>query len=162
MAVGAGAVVGHAIAPGIGGLLLGGLTGYLSRNLLKENREPKTRVFVSFDFDNDRALKDFILGQAKHPDSPFDVSDCSLREAAPERGWEVKARAAIARSQIVLVLVGRETYRAHGVLKEVAMARSLGVKIVQIIGYSDRKVTPVPKAGRMYAWSWENLKNLLG
>jgi hypothetical protein len=161
LATGAGAIVGNAVAPGIGGLLLGGLTGYLGRNLFKGNSEAKKRVFVSFDFDHDRALKDFILGQAKHPDSPFDVSDHSLKEAAPERGWQSKARAAIARSEIVLVLVGRETYRAHGVLKEVAMARALGVKIVQIIGYSDRNVTAVAGAGRMYAWSWKNLKKLL-
>ena len=58
------------------------------------------RVFVSFDFDNDRVLKDFILGQAKKEDSPFEVIDHSLKEAAPERDWEKKARAAIARSGI--------------------------------------------------------------
>jgi hypothetical protein len=26
---------------------------------------PKKKVFVSFDFDNDKTLKDFIIGQAK-------------------------------------------------------------------------------------------------
>jgi hypothetical protein len=31
----------------------------------------KKKVLVSFDFDNDRALKDFIIGQSKLPDSPF-------------------------------------------------------------------------------------------
>ena len=31
----------------------------------------KKPVFVSFDFDHDRVLKDFILGQAKLQDSPF-------------------------------------------------------------------------------------------
>lgn len=121
----------------------------------------KTRVFVSFDFDNDRVLKDFILGQAKLPDSPFDVFDHSLKEAAPEKDWERKARAAIRRSEIVLVMVGARTHKAHGVLKEVAMARDAGVKIVQIIGYKMGDYTPVPNAGRLYAWSWDNLKKLL-
>lgn len=37
----------------------------------------KKKVFVSFDFDNDARLKDFIIGQAKNPDSPFEVSDYS-------------------------------------------------------------------------------------
>lgn len=122
----------------------------------------KKRVFVSFDFDNDRVLKDFILGQAKHQDSPFDVIDHSLQEAAPERNWEAHARAAIGRCELVLVMVGAQTYRAQGVLKEVAMARAAGIKIVQIIGYRDGDYTPVPDAGRLYAWNWENLKNLLG
>lgn len=50
------------------------------------------KVFVSFDFDNDKILKDFIIGQSKLPDSPFEVSDHSLKEAAPESGWELKAK----------------------------------------------------------------------
>jgi hypothetical protein len=33
----------------------------------------KTKVFVSFDFDNDKKLYDFIIGQARLSDSPFDV-----------------------------------------------------------------------------------------
>src|SRR5207248_8237772 len=60
---------------------------------------PKTKVFVSFDFDNDKVLKDFIIGQAKLHDSPFEVSDHSLKEAAPERDWEKKARAGIIRAE---------------------------------------------------------------
>ena len=75
----------------------------------------KKRVFISFDFDfdsdNDRVLRDFMLGQAKLPDSPFEVIDHSLKEAAPERNWETKARAAIARSDIVIVMVGNATPR---------------------------------------------------
>ena len=119
------------------------------------------RVFVSFDFDNDRVLKEFILGQAKTEDSPFEVIDHSLKEAAPERDWEKKARAAIARSDLVVVMVGERTHRAPGVLKEVAMARAANVKIVQVIGYRDGDYTPVPNAGRLYAWNWPNLKKLL-
>ena len=70
------------------------------------------RVFVSFDFDNDRVLKEFILGQAKKEDSPFEVIDHSLKEAAPERDWEKKARAAIARSDRVPTLHGSTTILA--------------------------------------------------
>ncbi len=121
----------------------------------------KKRVFISFDFDNDKALKDFIIGQSRWPDSPFEVFDHSLKEAAPEASWETKADNAIARSEIVLVMVGPKTHRAPGVLKEVAMARKRGIKIVQIIGYKDGNYTPVPDAGRLYAWNWPNLKTLL-
>ena len=121
----------------------------------------KTRVFVSFDFDNDRVLKEFIIGQSKLPDSPFTVVDTSLKEAAPLRTWEEKARRAIRGSDIVLVMVGRQTHRAPGVLKEVKMAREAGVQIVQVIGYRDGDYTAVPDAGRLYRWNWENLKKLL-
>ena len=120
----------------------------------------KKRVFISFDFDNDRVLKEFVIGQSKLPDSPFEVIDTSLKEAAPMRTWEDKARAAIGRSDLVLVVVGAQAYRAPGVLKEVAMARSAKIPIVQMIGRKDIDYTPVPDAGRLYRWSWENLKNL--
>lgn len=157
-----GAAVGHAILPGVGGALLGSAAGAIARRLYKDNSAQRKRVFVSFDFDYDRALKDFILGQAKLADSPFEVIDHSLNEAAPDHKWESKARSAIKRSDLVLVVVGRHTHRAHGVLKEVQMARDEDVPIVQIIGYREGKYTPVANAGRLYAWNWDNLKRLLG
>ena len=122
----------------------------------------KRRVFVSFDFDNDKTLKDFIIGQAKLPDSPFEVVDTSLKEAAPMKTWEDKARAAIKRSDIVVVMDGPSTYKAPGVLKEVQMSRDEGISIVQVIGYKDGNYTAVPNAGKLYAWNWDNLKKLLG
>lgn len=122
----------------------------------------KKRVFVSFDFDNDKTLKDFIIGQARLPDSPFEVIDTSLKEAAPMKTWEDKARVAIKRSDIVLVMVGPNTHKAPGVLKEVQMARDESIPIVQVIGYKDGNYTAVPNAGRLYAWNWDNLKKLLG
>ena len=41
----------------------------------------KKRAFISFDFDNDESLRTLLVGQAKNPDSPFDISDWSLKEA---------------------------------------------------------------------------------
>lgn len=122
----------------------------------------KKHVFVSFDFDNDKTLKDFIIGQSKLPDSPFEVIDTSLKEAAPMKTWEDKARVAIKRSDIVIVMVGPYTYRASGVLKEVGFANEEGVPIVQVIGYKDGNYTRVPNAGVLYKWNWENLKKLIG
>jgi hypothetical protein len=157
-----GALVGAAIVPGVGGLAGGAIAGWIVDNLArKDGNMGKKRAFVSFDFDNDKALKDFIIGQAKLSDSPFEVVDCSLKEAKPEKTWEDHARTAIKGSDIVLVMVGPKTHKASGVLKEVQMARESGVKIVQIIGYKDGNYTAVPDAGRLYAWSWDNLKKLL-
>jgi hypothetical protein len=121
----------------------------------------KKRVFVSFDFDNDKVLKDFIIGQSKLPDSPFEVFDTSIKEAAPEKDWLARAETRIKGSNMVLVMVGPYTYKASGVLKEIAVARKWGIPIAQVIGYKDGNYTAVPDAGRLYSWSWENLKNLL-
>jgi hypothetical protein len=122
----------------------------------------KTRVFVSYDFDNDRTLKDFIIGQAKLPDSPFEVSDHSLKEAAPEKDWEAKARAAISRADKFVVMLGPKTRFASGVKKEVAMATDLTKTRFQVIGYKNgSEEWAVPGGGRTYSWNWENLKKLL-
>ncbi|MEP2717999.1 TIR domain-containing protein [Pseudophaeobacter sp.] len=121
----------------------------------------KKRVFVSFDFDHDKRLKDFIIGQSRMQDSPFEVIDNSLKEAAPERDWEAKGNSAIKRSDIVVVMVGPQTYRAQGVLKEIKMARAAEKRVVQVIGYKDGNYTAVPGAGQLYRWNWENLKKIL-
>jgi len=122
----------------------------------------KKRLFVSFDFDNDRVLKHFVIQQAKRADSPFDVVDLSLKEAAPQRDWEKKARVAISRSDIFMVMLGPKSARASGVLKEVAMAVELGKPRFQMIGYRDGSANwRVPNAGRVYAWNWANLRKML-
>ena len=122
----------------------------------------KKRVFVSFDFDNDKSLKDFIIGQSKLPDSPFEVVDTSMKEAAPERDWLDRAETKIKGSDMVLVMVGPKTHKASGVLREIALARKWNIQIAQVIGYKDGNYTPVTDAGRLYTWNWDNLKKLLG
>lgn len=158
-----GAVLSQFIAPGLGAALVGGAYYLLGKYIFEEKvMVRKKKVFVSFDFDQDRALKDFIIQQAKNPDSPFNVTDYSLKEAAPERSWKEKARSSIKRSDIVLVMVGPKTHKAPGVLAEVLMAREEGIPIFQVIGYRDGNYIAVPDAGRLYRWSWDNLKKLLG
>jgi hypothetical protein len=120
------------------------------------------KVFVSFDFDNDRALRDFIVGQAKNPDSPFEVSDYSLKEEAPQADWLNRARSAINRADVFIVMLGSRTRNAPGVQKEVAIARELNKKRFQIIGYQGgSEAWAINEGGRTYDWSWDNLKKLL-
>lgn len=123
----------------------------------------KKKVFVSFDFDNDKVLKDFIIGQAKNSDSPFDVSDHSLKEAVPEKDWLDKARRAIGRADVFIIMLGSKTASARGVLKEVKVAVEKGKPRFQIIGYKHGTESwRVPNGGRVYRWDWDNLKKLLG
>ncbi len=123
----------------------------------------KKKVFISFDFDNDKVLKDFIIGQSKNSDSPFEVSDCSLKEAAPEKDWLDNAKKAIGRADVFIIMLGSKTKTASGVLKELKVAIEKETSKFQIIGYSDGSEDwAVPDGGRTYSWSWDNLKKLLG
>ena len=120
----------------------------------------KTPVYISFDFDNDRELKDFIIGQSKNPDSPFSVIDHSIKQAV-SGDWVADAERRIKRSDVVLVMVGHQTHSAQGVKKEVTLGRKHSKKIVQVIGYKDTNPIPVANAGRLYRWNWDNLKKIL-
>lgn len=122
----------------------------------------KKKVFVSFDYDNDKTLKDFIIGQAKNSDSPFEVSDHSLKEAKPEKDWLEHAKRAIGRSDVFIIMLGPKTKNASGVLKELNAAIEKNKPKFQIIGYRDgTSDLAVPGGGRTYSWNWENLKKLL-
>lgn len=120
----------------------------------------KKKVFISFDFDNNLDLKNLLVGQAKNPDSPFEISDWSLKEAAPLRSWEEEAERKIKSADIVVVITGTYTYRASGVLKEIALARKHNIKIVQIKPQGTNPYRVVD-AGVLYDWTWDNLKSLL-
>jgi hypothetical protein len=122
----------------------------------------KKPVFVSFDFENDRVLKDFIIGQSKLEDSQFAVVDNSLKEAAPEKDWLDKARTAISRSEVFIIMLGPKTKNAPGVLKELKIANELKKTKFQIIGYKEgSEKWAVPDGGHTYNWDWGNLKTLL-
>jgi len=121
----------------------------------------KKRVFISFEHDTDKALKDLLIGQSCNEICPFEAFDGSLKEAAPESEWEDKAEERIKRADVVIVLLGPSTHLASGVAKEIAMARKLKKQIVQIIGYKNGKYKRIPGAGRLYRWTWDNLKKVL-
>ena len=121
----------------------------------------KKRVFFSFDFDEDQNLKHHMVGQLKLDTSPFAAADWSMKEAVPQRNWESEAESRIGRSDVVVVLVGANTHKAPGVLKEVAITRRLRKPIVQIIGYKNSNPAPVPNAGRLLRWTWVNMTSVL-
>ena len=121
----------------------------------------KKRVYIAFEYEPDRSLKDLLIGQSRNEESPFEVIDGSLREAAPEKGWEKKAESRISMADVVIVLLGATTHLAPGVAKEVAVARRLKKKIVQVIGHRDGRYKRLPDAGRLYCWTWDNLKKIL-
>lgn len=115
----------------------------------------KTKVFVSFDYDHDAALKDTLIGQSKMPDSPFSINDVSLKETTPE--WQQKARKAIESCDIFVLLLGNYTYQAKGVLREVRMAKQLRKKRFQLRKQGHWPTT-VNGAGEVVAWKWKNIK----
>jgi hypothetical protein len=118
------------------------------------------RVFVSFDYDHDNDLKNLLIGQARNPDSPFEVEDWSIKVASPT--WRDEARNRISRSDQVIVLCGQHTNTATGVNVELDIARELRVPYFLLAGRSGAvRPTSAAKDDKLYRWTWPNLKALI-
>lgn len=122
----------------------------------------KIPVFISFDYDNDASVKEFLVGQAKNDDSPFFINDWSIKD--PSSDWKDKARSRIRRVDQVIVICGKHMATAIGVNVEVALAREVGTPYFLLAGYSDggnTKPTGALSTDKIYKWTWDNLKTLI-
>lgn len=124
----------------------------------------KSKGFISFDYDNDAALKEFLIGQAKNEDSPFEIADFSIKEHL-SGDWEKKAEAKINLVDFVCVICGEKTDTAKGVSAELTIARKNKIPYFLLAGYSDKNCkAPIAATAedKMYLWTWDNLKKLIG
>ena len=107
-------------------------------------------------------LKILLAGQAKNPDTPFEIVDMSIKEAIDEN-WKVHARRRIKRCDSVCVICGEKTHTAAGVSAEVKIAQEENVPYFLLWGRAGKTCTK-PKAATssdtIYSWTWDNLKSL--
>ena len=124
----------------------------------------KKRAFISFDFDHDENAKLMLAGQAKHPDTPFDFTDASVKDHLPG-DWKEKVRRRMDNIDIVIVLCGQYTHQASGVAAELTIARERAKPYFLLAAYSDKNCTKPSTAqpgDKVYNWTWDNLKALIG
>lgn len=123
----------------------------------------RKKVFVSFDYDNDSAIKMLLVNQSKHPDAPFDIWDSSVKEHI-DGDWEAKVRRKIRDVDLVCVLCGERTHTAKGVAAELKIAKEVGTPYFLLWGYSGKTCTKPTSASaddKIYKWEWEILKKLI-
>ena len=123
----------------------------------------KKRVFISFDYDHDLDIKGSLVGQAKLPDSPFEIVDMSIKEAI-DSNWKEHARRRIKGCDCVIVLCGKYTDSAKGVTAELTIAQEEEVPYFLLCGRSDGNVSRplgAKNSDKIYKWTWDNLKALL-
>lgn len=123
----------------------------------------RKRVFISFDYDHDVDLKNALVGQSRLPDSPFTITDMSIKTASP--GWKVDARRRIKGCDVVVVMCGQRTHTATGVGVELKIAQEEGISYFLLWGRAGKTCTKPTTAKRgdpIYEWTWPNLKRLIG
>lgn len=124
----------------------------------------KKRVFISFDYDHDESQKNLLVGQSRNSDSPFAITDMSIKEPI-STNWKENARRRIKGCNVVIVICGTHTDTASGVSAELKLAQEEGVDYFLLCGYSERRCVK-PKSAhdsdKIYSWTWDNLKKLIG
>ena len=121
------------------------------------------RVFISFDYDNDKDLRGDLVAQAERSDSPFSIKDESVYGRIDEK-WRDEVRSRIRRCDLVVVICGHRTHKASGVAGEVAITREENIPYFLLKGRRQGQCSrpnTAPKKKVMHPWTWSTLKELI-
>ena len=122
----------------------------------------KKRVFISFDYDNDKDLPGNLIHQAKQPDSQFSIVDQSLKESM-ESKWKEEVRARIRGADLVVIICGKHTDVASGVAAELSIAREERKPYFLLRGRrrACKKPRMARKSDEIHKWTLKNLAGLI-
>jgi hypothetical protein len=122
------------------------------------------RALISFDFDNNLTEKNLFVGQAKNSRTPFNIEDWSSKESLPQKEWEDLIKSKINKCNMLIVLVGKKTHTATGVVKEISFAKAQDVPIFGVyVGGADSSTT-LPAGLPRYKtvdWDWEDIADAI-
>jgi len=118
------------------------------------------RIFISF-AKEDSYYRDFVVGQAKKENSPFELTDMSVKEAWKTE-WKIKCRTKIKGCDGLIALITKNTPSASGELFEIQCAMEEGVPVMLMYVNDDRPTLPSFLSGkRVNVWNWPNLKTFI-
>ena len=122
------------------------------------------RAFISFDYDNNFDYKVLFAGQAKHSKTPFNIEDWSSKSTLPQKEWEDLIKAKINKCNMLIVIVGKKTSTATGVVKEIAFAKSQNVPVCGVYVDDANYLTSLPEGlsrNKTVAWDWEKIADAI-
>ena len=124
----------------------------------------KKKVFISFDYDNDKDIKGCLAHQCQDLDfCPFDIVDLSLTKAIDEK-WKKEVRERIKKCDCVVFLCGEHSSQAKGMAAEFSITREEKKPYFLLKGRRNNHVEkPLnsDKNDNIYPWRWNTLKRLL-
>lgn len=103
-------------------------------------------------------LRDFLKGQAKNENSPFEFVDMSAKEPWDSK-WKTNCRTRIKGCDGVISIITPETKTADGQIWEMKCAKDEGVPIVGIHIKEDNGIVIPEECGyiRLMEWRWDNI-----
>ena len=120
-------------------------------------------AFISFDYDHDRDIRGSLVAQASDPNSPFSITDWSVKEPIDEK-WRQRVRDIIRRTNLTIFICGEFTDTAAGVSAEMSIVREENKPYFLLKGRR-KKVCKKPKGAlrsdKIHPWKWDTLRRLI-
>jgi hypothetical protein len=118
------------------------------------------RIFISFAIE-DKIYRDFLVGQSKKEESPFEFVDMSVKEPW-KSDWKDRCRTKIIGCDGVIGLISKNTPKASGELFELECAYDEEIPVMLMYINDNRPVLPSwLSSKRINIWSWSNLKSFI-
>ncbi|MBN2315427.1 MAG: TIR domain-containing protein [Sedimentisphaerales bacterium] len=120
------------------------------------------RIFISFAIE-DKWARDYLRGQARNENSPFDFVDMSAKEPWDEK-WKTNCRSRIKGCNGVIALVSKNTANADGQLWEIKCAKEENIRIKGIYTTTDKRPTRLPSELNgvpIVSWTWSNIESFV-
>ena len=100
------------------------------------------RIFISFAIE-DEHLRDFLKGQAKNENSPFEFVDMSVKKPWDSQ-WKTNCRTRIKGCDGVISIITKNTKNADGQIWEMKCAKDENIPIVGIYGNDSHSGVTIP------------------
>lgn len=116
------------------------------------------RIFISFAIE-DENLRDFLRGQSRNTNSPFEFVDMSVKQPWDSQ-WKTKCRTRIRGCDGMISIITRNTKKADGQIWEMNCAIDEGIPLLAIYGNKDHIGVTIPnECGYLPVvdWNWEKI-----
>jgi hypothetical protein len=121
----------------------------------------QTRVYVSFDRENDSDLNELLDAHSRRPGATFEIMKNRCRKAS-HPDWCIDVRTEIRAADEVLVICGENTHESIVVSLELAIAQEQDKPYMLLWGRRDKMCTKpdgARKLDAMYSWTREILES---
>ena len=116
------------------------------------------RIFISFAIE-DENLRDFLRGQSRNTNSPFEFVDMSVKQPWDSQ-CKTKCRTRIRGCDGMISIITRNTKKADGQIWEMNCAIDEGIPLLAIYGNKDHIGATIPnECGYLPVvdWNWEKI-----
>ena len=95
----------------------------------------KKKVYISFDFQNDRAFKNELVAASQAEGANFKIANWSTKPANIDPKWLKETKYHISRCDAFVVVIGVNTKTAKGVRHELDIAENIGKLIIPLLAH---------------------------